>query len=98
METDRKGKGKAVDVDSDRIADGIADDRKRKARGDDGDRFAKKSKGDDVKDAAKLGVSEAELGAYSVYLSRHMNAYCVFRELPDEEANDGRPYGQLCGL
>lgn len=61
--SDRKGKGRAVDVDAE--MDGISDDRKRKARGDDGDRFAKKSKGDDAKDAAKLGVSEAELGAYT---------------------------------
>ncbi|VDC07706.1 unnamed protein product [Peniophora sp. CBMAI 1063] len=63
-ESDRKGKGRAMDTDSESLVDGLADERKRKARGEDGDRFAKKSKGDDTRDAAKLGVSESELESY----------------------------------
>ena len=94
----KKGKGKAVEVDSAAVADSIADDRKRKARGDDGDRFAKKSRGDDVADAAKLGVSEAELGAYFSYQSLNCIAYALRRVVSNEEADDGGSYGKLCGF
>lgn len=71
----------------------LADEKKRKGRGDDEDRNGKRRKA--VLEASTHEVTEEELGR-SLCPVDWVCAYAVHRGISDEPTHDGGSNGQLC--
>ncbi len=60
-----KGKQRKIDVDVEGEQSKLSEERKRRARANDGDeRFSKKSKNEEAVDSKKFDVSEDDLGTF----------------------------------
>ena len=87
---ERVGEGE-VQLDRERLAQALKEEKKRKARGDDDGRSGKRAKGDEPSE-----VTEEQLGKKPTHnpIGRADTDSCN-RGVQDEQEQDGRSYGQL---
>lgn len=88
----RVGEGD-VRLDQDRLAQALADEKKRKGTGDDGERQGKKRKGGF--ETSTHEVTEEELGELNSYILTQVHTHSCCRGVPYDSAYDGGSYGQL---
>ena len=88
----RLGEGE-INLDKDRLAQALQEEKKRKGRsGDDDDRHGKRQKGQ----SGSYEVSQEELGEFCLGAGRWLVDSIPCRGVQDEPPDDGGPDGQLC--
>ena len=86
---ERVGEGD-VELDKERLAHALKEEKKRKARGDDDGRLGKRVRGDEPYE-----VSEEQLGKQLPYRAIGQVLIPSHRGVPDDQEQDGGSHGQL---